>query len=131
MTSSISAVTVLKVIYLDSFSSESLKAKMFIIQMNNKIADAVEATEGQKIRYAMLLLHDSVLKWAATFMNNEEEIIFDIYAQFKLRFLRRFMDSNLIESTIKKLMNLHQKKTSIMDYCTKVMNLAELINLKN
>ena len=51
-----SAVIILKIIYSDSFSSKSLKAKMFIIQVNNKITDAAGATEGQKIRYAMSLL---------------------------------------------------------------------------
>ena len=45
MASSINAVMVLKAVHSDSFSSGSLKAKMFIIQVNNKIADAVRATE--------------------------------------------------------------------------------------
>ena len=49
-------VTVLKAVHLNSFSSESLKVKMFIIQVDNKIADAAEVTEDQKIRYTMLLL---------------------------------------------------------------------------
>ena len=49
-------VTVLKAIHLNSFSSRSLKAKMFIIQMNNKITDVAEIIKDQKIRYTILLL---------------------------------------------------------------------------
>ena len=37
------AVIILKVIYPNSFHSELLKTKMFIIQVDNKIADAAEA----------------------------------------------------------------------------------------
>ena len=107
MTSSISAVTVLKAVHSDSFSSKSLKVKMFIIQINNKITDAAETTENQKIRYIMSLLCSPALKWAATFINNEGKTTFDTYSQFKQRFLRRFTDSNSIESAIEKLMNLH------------------------
>ena len=51
-----SVIMIFKAVYPDSFSSESLKIKMFIIQVDNKIADAAETTEGQKIRYTMLLL---------------------------------------------------------------------------
>ena len=49
-------ITVLKTAHLDSFSSRLLKAKMFIIQVNNKITDVAEITEDQKIRYTMSLL---------------------------------------------------------------------------
>ena len=41
------------------------------------------------------------------------------------------MNPNLVESAIKKLINLCQKKTSIMNYCIKVMNLVRLINLRD
>ena len=126
-----STVTVFKAVHSDSFSSESLKVKMFIIQVDNKITDAAEIIEDQKIRYAILLLWESALEWMATFMNNEEEITFNIYLQFKIRFLWRFINSNSVESIIKKLMNLRQEKTLILKYCTKIMNLAELANLEN
>ena len=36
-----------------------------------------------------------------------------------------------MESAIEKLMNLKQGKTSILKYCMKVMNLVELVNLKD
>ena len=62
MASTISAVIILKTVYSDLFSSELLRVKMFIIQVDNKITDAAETTENQKIRYAMSLLQDSALK---------------------------------------------------------------------
>ena len=55
-------ITVLKTVYLDIFHSGSLKVKMFIIQVNNKIANAAGATEEQKIHYAISLLKESALK---------------------------------------------------------------------
>ena len=51
-----SFLSILKAAHLNSFSSGSLKAKMFIIQMNNKITDAAEVTDAQKIRYVIFLL---------------------------------------------------------------------------
>ena len=98
--------TVLKAVHPDPFNSESLRAKMFIIQMNNKIADAAEAMNEQKIQYAMLLLRDPALKWTATFINNNREITFGSYLLFKQKFLRRFTDLNSVDSIIEKLMNL-------------------------
>ena len=56
------AVTVLKAVYPDSFYSGSLKTKMFIIQIDNKIADAAGATDEQKICYAISLLRGPALK---------------------------------------------------------------------
>ena len=53
---------VLKAVHLDAFYSKSLKAKMFIIQIKNKIADAVKTIDEQKIQYVMLLLRESALK---------------------------------------------------------------------
>ena len=38
-------IMTLKTAHFDSFNSGSLKAKMFIIQMNNKITDAAEVTD--------------------------------------------------------------------------------------
>ena len=122
---------VFKAAHLNTFNSRLLKAKMFIIQIDNKIADAAEATEEQKIKYIMLLLRDSALKWATTFINNNEEIIFESYLLFKQKFLRRFTDLNSVKSVIKKLMNFRQGKTLILKYCIKVMNLMNLVNLRD
>ena len=43
------SITVLKAVHPNSFNSGLLKAKMFIIQVDNKIADAAGATERRKI----------------------------------------------------------------------------------
>ena len=55
MTASITGLTfstgasVLKAIHLKSFSDGVIKIKIFILQINNKIADAAEVTEEKKI----------------------------------------------------------------------------------
>ena len=45
----IKAVTVLKAVHSNLFNSKLLKIKIFIIQVDNKIADAAEAMNEQKI----------------------------------------------------------------------------------
>ena len=52
-------VSILKAVYSESFSSESVRAKIFILQVDNKITDAVGVTEKRKIRYKMSLLRRS------------------------------------------------------------------------
>ena len=121
----------LKAAHPDPFNSGSLKAKMFIIQVDNKITDAAGASDGWKICYAMSLLRGPALKWMITFVNNNGEITFDTYLQFKQRFLRRFTDPNSVGCAIERLMNLRQEKTSILKYCIKVMNLIGLANLRD
>ena len=63
-------------------------------------------------------------------MINYDKTTFQIYQHFKKKFLRRFTDLNSVRSTVKKLMNLKQKKLLIQNYCIKIMNLAELVNLE-
>ena len=48
--------SMLKAAHSESFSSGSVKAKIFILQVDNKIADAVRASEDRKIRYEISLL---------------------------------------------------------------------------
>ena len=47
---------VLKVAHSEPFSDESMKVRIFVLQMDNKIADAAEALKERKIRYKMSLL---------------------------------------------------------------------------
>ena len=48
--------SILKIIHSESFSSKLLKARLFILQINNKIINAAEATKERKIKYAISLL---------------------------------------------------------------------------
>ena len=52
--------SMLKAAHSEPFSGKSVKAKIFILQVNNKIADAAEASEERKIRYEMSLLRGLV-----------------------------------------------------------------------
>ena len=52
--------SMLKTAHLKPFSDESVMAKIFILLVDNKIADAVEASENRKIRYEMSLFRGSV-----------------------------------------------------------------------
>ena len=47
---------ILKIAHSESFSNKLIKAKIFILQINNKIADAAEASEERKIHYEISLL---------------------------------------------------------------------------
>lgn len=64
-------------------------------------------------------------KWIFIHMNDEENIIFANYKKFRKRFLERFIDSNLSEIAIEKLLNLWKEKT------TKIVNLAYQVNLED
>ena len=46
----------LKAAHPDPFYGENLKAKIFLQQVDNKIANAAGASEGQRIRYMISLL---------------------------------------------------------------------------
>ena len=48
--------SILKAVYSEPFSNKIIRAQIFILQTDNKIADAAEAIKKQKIHYAMLLL---------------------------------------------------------------------------
>ena len=48
--------SVLKAVYSESFSDRTVKVKIFILQVDNKITNAVEASEERKIKYKMSLL---------------------------------------------------------------------------
>ena len=79
---------VFKAAHPESFSGGSVKAKIFILQIDNKIADAAGASEGRKIRYEMSLLRGSAAEWAANYVINTGEDMFQTYVNFKAQFLR-------------------------------------------
>ena len=47
---------ILKAVYSEPFSSRSVKTKIFILQIDNKITNAAGITEKRKIRYKISLL---------------------------------------------------------------------------
>ena len=56
----------LKEAYPDSFYGENLKAKIFLQQVDNKIADAAVASERRQIKYMISRLRGLAAEWAAT-----------------------------------------------------------------
>ena len=55
-------VITLKTIYPDSFRRETIKTRIFILQVNNKITNVIETFEKRKIRYIMFLLRKIITK---------------------------------------------------------------------
>ena len=82
----------LKAAHLDSFYEGNLKAKIFLQQVDNKIANAAGASEGQRIRYMISLLRGSAAEWAATYMDNKRYTTFTKYGDLRRKFLKRFTD---------------------------------------
>ena len=85
----------LKAAHPDRFYGENLKAKIFLQQVDNKIADAAGTSKGQQIRYMISLLRGSAAEWAATYMDNKRYTTFTKYGDLRRKFLERFTDPNL------------------------------------
>lgn len=63
------------------------------------------------------------------YTNDEEEIIFVIYKDFRKSFLERFTDPNPAGTAMEKLLNLRRGKMKIQEYAIKSLNLAHLAGL--
>ena len=50
----------LKTVHPNPFKEETTKTRIFILQVDNKIADAARTSKERKIRYVMLLLREIV-----------------------------------------------------------------------
>ena len=61
----------LKAAHLDPFYGGNLKPKIFLQQVDNKIADTVGASEERRIRYMISLLRGPAAEWAAIYMDEE------------------------------------------------------------
>jgi hypothetical protein len=48
----------LKAVYLDPFLEGAIRVRIFIQQVDNKIVDAAEASNGRKVRYTIFLLRE-------------------------------------------------------------------------
>lgn len=97
---------VLKAAHPDPFSSGSMKMKIFIQQMDNKIADAALATDQRKIRYATSLFRGPAAEWTMTKTNDKGVYMFLSYAGFRREFLERFSEPNPVGTAMKKMLNL-------------------------
>ena len=51
-------VITLKTIHSDSFKKETIKTRIFILQIDNKITNVIKTFEKKKIRYIMSLLRE-------------------------------------------------------------------------
>ena len=114
----------LKAAHSDPFYEGNLKAKIFLQQVDNKIANAAGASERQQIRYMISLLRRSAAEWAATYMNNKGYITFTKYRDLRRKFLERFTDPNLSGTALARLLQLKQGRTGIQEYATKALTLA-------
>ena len=114
----------LKAAHPDPFYGGNLKAKIFLQQVNNKIADAAGASEGQRIRYMISLLRESAAEWVATYMDNKGYTTFTKYGNLRRKFLERFTDPNPSGTILEQLLQLKQGRTGIQEYATKVLTLA-------
>ena len=84
----------LKAAHPDSFYGGNLKAKIFLQQVDNKIANAAGASEGQRIRYMISLLRGLAAEWAAIYMDDKRYTTFKRYGNLRRKFLEKFTDPN-------------------------------------
>ena len=114
----------LKATHPDPFYGENLKAKIFLQQVDNKIANAAKASERQRIRYMISLLRGPAAEWAATYMDNKRYKTFKRYGNLRKIFFERFTDLNLSGIALAQLLRLKQGRTGIQEYATKALTLA-------
>ena len=120
-----------KTTHSDSFRKETTKVRIFILQINNKITNVIKTSEERKIRYVMSLLRKITIKWTIIHTDQYEKTTFSTYQEFKKTFLKRFTNSNLTKTTIKKLLNIRQKKLLIQEYVIRILNLVNKTRLKD
>ena len=124
-------IITLKAAHPDPFYGENLKAKIFLQQVDNKIANAARASEKQRIRYIISPLRGPVAEWAATYMNNKRYTTFKRYGDLRRKFLKRFTDPSLSGTTLAQLLRLKQGRTRIQEYATKALTLAHQSQVGN
>ena len=121
----------LKAAHLDPFYGGNLKAKIFLQQVDNKIANAAGAFEAQQIRYMIFLLRQPAVEWAATYMDDEGYTTFKRYRDLRKKFLERFTDPNPSGTALAQLLQLKQGRTRIQEYATKELILAHQSQIGN
>ena len=121
----------LKAAHPDPFYGGNLKAKIFLQQVDNKIANAAEASERQQIRYMISLLRGSAAEWAAMYMDNKKYTTFTKYGDLRRKFLERFTDPNPSRTALAQLLQQKQGCTRIKEYATKALTLAHKSQIGN
>ena len=114
----------LKAAHPDPFSGGTVKAKVFLQQVDNKIEDAAGASDGRMIRYATSLLRGTAAEWSATNTDESGRTTFRTYEEFRTAFLERFTDPNPSGTAVERLLNLRQGRMGIQEFATKVVTLA-------
>ena len=66
-------------IHSDSFRKETIKTRIFILQVNNKITNAIKTFKKRKIRYVMFLLRKIITKWTTIYTNQYKKTTFNTY----------------------------------------------------
>ena len=94
----------LKTAHPNPFYGGNLKAKIFLQQVDNKIADAAGASEKQQIRYMISLLKEPAAEWAATYMDDKRYTTFKRYGDLRRKFLERFINSNASRTALVQLL---------------------------
>ena len=121
----------LKAAHPDPFYGGNLKAKIFLKQVDNKIANAAGAFEGKQIRYMISLLRGPAAEWAATYMDNKGYTIFKRYVDLRRKFFERFTNPNLSGTALAQFLRLKQGRTGIQEYATKALTLAHQSQIGN
>ena len=121
----------LKATHPDPFYGRNLKAKIFLQQVDNKIANAAGASERQRIRYMISLLRGSAAEWTATYMDHKEYTTFTKYGDLRRKFLERFTDPNPSGTALARLLQLKQGHTGIQEDVTKALTLAHQSQIGN
>jgi Retrotransposon gag protein len=119
------ATITLKAAHPDPFSGGAVRARIFIQQVDNKIADAAGASDGRKIRYAVSLLRGQAAEWASTHTDDEGYSTFQLYTDFRKDFMERFTEPNPVGTAMEKLLSIKQGKMGIQEYTTKALNLTQ------
>ena len=121
----------LKAAHPDPFYGGNLKAKIFLQQVDNKIANAAGASEGQWIRYMISLLRGLAAEWAATYMDNKRYTTFTKYKDLRKKNFEKFTDPNPSGTALARLLQLKQGRTGVQEYATKALTLAHQSQIGN
>ena len=116
-------VITFKTAHSDPFSGGTMKTKVFLQQIDNKIEDAIGTSNDRMIRYVTSLLRETTAEWSVTNTDESRQTTFRTYEEFRTAFLKRFTDPNPLRTTVERLLNLRQKRMKIQEFTTKVVTL--------